>query len=503
MLKIHNVSKQFGGNKAIDSIELEFEQGQVHSLVGENGAGKSTLIKIITGVYQPNEGVLFWEGDKIDDHSPKRAQQLGIHAIHQERQLVSDFNGLENLFLHSRYPVKRKWFGIDWKRMEQEGEALKQKWGIDIPLNIPVSQMTPSEQTLLEVLRAMSTSSKLLILDEPTASLTDKESTLLFSFIERLKERGVAIIYISHRLEEVMSISDRVTVLTGGKVMTTLAKEELSRDTIIHHMTDGGSIQKFKSRERPFENQSTLLQVENLSTKDDRVKKVDFSLHAGEVLGVYGLAGSGRTETLEAIYGIRAMRTGYVRVREEYMTRSTPEELINRGVVMIPEDRHKDGLIMTSTLKDNITLPVLKELVTKGKISKKAEARVVKGEMERFQVKATSPSQYVSELSGGNQQKVVFAKSLLTKPSVFLCDEPTQAVDVMTRSQIHSFLKEQADLGHGIVFVSSDVHEIVEVSDRILIFNEGETVAELQNEHVTTSDILEVCYNFKREGVTP
>lgn len=502
LLQINQISKIFGGHKALDSINLLIEAGKVHSLVGENGAGKSTLIKIITGVYQPTHGSLSWEGKEVKIQTPKDAQQLGINAIHQDRQLVPYFNGLENLFLNTNYPLKKSKLGINWKRMRQEGEALKEKWGIDIPLNIPVSDLTPSERTLLEILRAMSMESKILILDEPTASLTDKESELLFSFIERLKNKGVAIIYISHRLEEVIRISDVVTVLTGGRITMSLNKPELSRELIIHHMTDGQKLKAISKNIQREEDKSIILQVENLQTKDNQVKNVNFSLYKGEVLGVYGLAGSGRTESLEAIYGLRQMVSGQISYNGQPITKPSPKTMIENGIVMIPENRHEAGLIMNSTIKDNMTLPILKSVSKIGKMDNKKEKELVLREMERFKVKATSMKQTVSELSGGNQQKVVFGKALLSRPAIYLCDEPTQAVDIMTRSEIHAFLRKQAEEGKGVVFVSSDINEILEVSDRVLVFSEGETVAELENIDLTTNTILDICYKLKREGVS-
>ncbi|SEP78974.1 ribose transport system ATP-binding protein [Virgibacillus subterraneus] len=502
LLQMKQISKVFGDMKALNSINLSIEQGKIHSLVGENGAGKSTLIKILTGVYQSTSGELFCEGSKVDIKAPKDAQQLGIHAIHQDRQLIPYFNGLENLYLNDPYPLKRGLFGINWRKMKAEAELLKRKWGIDIPLDIPAFKMTPSEQTLLEILRAMNSDSKILVLDEPTASLSDKESELLFSFIERLKNQGVAIIYISHRLEEVIRISDKVSVLTGGKLTTTLNKDELSKELIIHHMTDGEALRTVeKKHEKEPNNKDILLQVNDLRTKDQRVKKADFTLHSGEILGVYGLAGAGRTETLEAIYGLRSIDHGEIRYKGKPILKPSPGKMLQNGIAMIPENRHEEALIMSNTIKDNMTLPIISSVTDKGKINKKKEDTLVDGEMERFKIKATSMKQRVAELSGGNQQKVVFGKALLTEPNIYMCDEPTQAVDIMTRTEIHMFLKKQSELGDGVIFVSSDINEILEISDRVLVFSEGKTVSVLENHNLTTNEILDICYKTKMEGV--
>ncbi|MBM7573732.1 sugar ABC transporter ATP-binding protein [Aquibacillus albus] len=503
LLTMKNISKVFGGNQALDSIYLSINPGEVHALVGENGAGKSTLIKIMTGVYQPTSGRILWEGRPVDVSTPKEAQTLGITAIHQDRQLVPHFNGLENLFLNKKYPLKRNRIQIDWKKMKQEAEALKNSWGIDIPLDVPVSDMTPSERTLLEILRAMDAESRILILDEPTASLSDKESQLLFSFIERLRSQGVAIIYISHRLEEVIRISDRVTVLTAGKLITTLTKDQLSKEVIIHHMTDGKALNHKKKISSDQPKKRTLFQVENLRTKDGRVKQANFSLYSNEILGVYGLAGSGRTETLESIFGLRPMKTDAFYLKGEAITKPNPTMMIENGMVMISENRHEEGLIMGNSIIHNMTLPIINSISNRGKMQRNKEQNIVDKEMNRFNVKATSANQTVSELSGGNQQKVVLGKALLSNPDIYLCDEPTQAVDIMTRSEIHSFLHQQAELGKGIVFVSSDLNEILEVSDRVLLFSEGETVAELENKQLSPSQILNICYHYNRtEGVS-
>ncbi|OLO39192.1 hypothetical protein BTR23_09050 [Alkalihalophilus pseudofirmus] len=501
LLEIDQLNKHFGGNHALKDITLKIKAGEVHSLVGENGAGKSTLIKIVTGVYQPTNGTIKWENEKVKVQTPKAAQQLGINVIHQDRQLVPYFTGLENLFLNQDYPKKKFGIGIDWNAMKQQADALQEEWGIQLPLSTLVSDMSPSERTLLEILRAMMMESKLLILDEPTAALTDKESELLFSFIRRLQEKGVAVVYVSHRLEEVIQLSDQVTVLIGGKIATTLVKEELSKETIIEHMTGGKTIKALKERSDEKRSEQILLSVKGLQTKDQVVKSVDLQLHKGEILGIYGLAGAGRTELLEAIYGLRKIEAGRIQFENNAIEKISPSKSIENGVVLIPENRHDDALIMGNTIRENMTLPILSDLTKRGVIQTKQEFQFVEQEMERFKVKATGSEQTVSELSGGNQQKVVFAKALLCQPTIYLCDEPTQAVDVMTRAEIHRFLQNQADEGKGIIFVSSDLPEVLEISDRIVVMNEGETVAELDNHHLQPNEVLDICYRFKKEVI--
>lgn len=499
LLQTKNITKLFGGNKALDNVNISFEAGTVHSLVGENGAGKSTLIKILTGVYQPTSGQVVWEGKNVQIERPKDAQDLGVNVIHQDRQLVPYFTGLENLFLNRKYP-KNKFGGIDWRKMREQADALKEKWKIDVPLHKPVYEMTATERTMLEILRAMSKKSKVLILDEPTASLTDRESEILFTLIENLRKENVCIIYISHRLEEVIKISDCVTVLTGGRVTASLTKDEITKEKIIYHMTDGQqlAIGEKGNKER---SETVLLSVDQLATKDEKVKNVSFQVHAGEIVGMYGLAGAGRTESMEAIFGLREPASGEVKFQDRPLKSRTPKKMIEQGIVLIPENRHEEGLIMSGTIRHNMTLPILHE-VTKGKfiLNNRLEAEKVSQEMKRFKVKAVGQDQTVSELSGGNQQKVVFGKALLTNPKLYICDEPTQAVDIMTRNEIHLFLRNQASEGKGIIFISSDIQEILEISDRIIVFSEGETVAELENENIDTQTILNICYKYQKEN---
>ena len=368
LLHIEHIAKAFGDSKALDDITLSINSGEVHALVGENGAGKSTLIKILTGVYSPSEGNLHWQGRHVKIASPKEAHDLGIHVIHQDRQLVPSFTGLENLYMYFPYP--KKGLRINWSAMHKEATDLLEKWGMNLPLKRPVSEMTPSEKTMLEIARAMMSDSKLLILDEPTASLTDKESELLFQFIHRLRNEGVAIIYISHRLEEVIHLSDRVSVLMGGKLVKTLAKEEVTGERLIRYMTDGqASFEKLAYHKQTAG--KSLLHVRNLRTVDHTVKNVSFQLNEGEILGIYGLAGAGRTETMEAIYGLRKIESGTITVYQEEVRQPSPAYAIEKGVVLIPENRHEDALIMGNTISENMSLPILKRITKTGILQKK------------------------------------------------------------------------------------------------------------------------------------
>lgn len=499
LLQTMSLNKKFGGHQALHNVDVTFEAGEVHALVGENGAGKSTFIKILTGVYYPTSGDILLNGEAVEIENPKVAQELGINVIHQDRQLIPYFTGLENLFLNRTYP-KTKLGAVNWKKMRKEAETLQNKWQIAVPLHLPVYAMTPTQRTMLEILRAMGQESKMLILDEPTASLTDKEAEVLFALIQKLVDEGVSIVYISHRLEEVTKLAKKVTVLTGGKVTASLEGEEISTDRIIHYMTNGQKMKEVKRSGPIQDTNATLLSVSGLASKDQKVKDVSFTVRAGEIVGMYGLAGAGRTESMEILFGLRQQEAGEIFYKKEKIAKPTPGKMIDHGLILIPENRHDDGLIMSNTIKENMTITTLDQVSKVGVIQNKKEWTKVNEQMNRFKVKAVHMNQPISELSGGNQQKVVFGKSLLTNPDLYICDEPTQAVDVMTRNEIHHFLQQQAKQNKGIIFISSDLHEVLEISDRIIVFSEGKTVADITNDDtIDTHAVLEICYQHQRK----
>lgn len=494
LLQVRELDKRFGDHVALSKFSLTVEAGEVHALVGENGAGKSTFIKILTGVYSSDGGELIWSGQPVEIIDPIAAGKLGIHVVHQDRHLIPFFTGYENLYLGRDYPKRFLGFGVDWKAMKEQAESLKEKWSIQLDLQKTVSQMTPPEKTMLEILKAMMEKGRLLILDEPTASLTDQETRLLFNLIRHLAEQGTAIIYVSHRMDEIFQIADRITVLQNGKVIGTKQSTETDPDQIIAMMTQGKVTQTRYQRREVVKDKTVLLKLTDVATQDQKVKKASLEVRAGEIVGVFGLAGSRRTELLEAIYGTRQISRGEVKVAGKMVNRFSPQASLKRGVVLIPEDRRGHALIMNMNIRENMTLPVLKRFTHWLGIRARQEKATVLSSMNRLKVKATRQEQQVSELSGGNQQKVVFAKALLSEPTLFLCDEPTQAVDVMTRTEIHHLLRKQTEQQKGVLYVSSDLKEILKVADRIYVFRHGETVAELENKAITADDILQKCF---------
>ncbi|WP_019588698.1 sugar ABC transporter ATP-binding protein [Deinococcus apachensis] len=487
LLTLRGLNKRFGTQAALQGVDLSLAAGEVHGLVGENGAGKSTLIKVVSGVYAPSAGELLWDGAPTHFTGPDAAQARGIRVLHQDRQLVPGFSVLENLYLGSAYP-RRAW-GVDWSSMRRAALALQDEWGVRVPLDELAQHLTPTQRTMTEVLRAVLVRSRLLILDEPTASLTHHDADTLFALIHRLRKEGTAVLYVSHRLAEVLDLADHLTVLRGGQVSARFGRGEADAARLVEAMSGQATVREEGAPTRvPAPPGRPLLTVEHLATRDGRVRDVSLTVSAGEVLGVYGLAGAGRTELLEALAGLRARSGGTVRWGE------------GTRAVLIPEDRRGHGLMGHLSVRENTTLATLADHTSWGVVHRTRERQAVAGAMRALNIRASGLEQPVGELSGGNQQKVVFARALARRPNVWLCDEPTQAVDVMTRRAIHHLLRAQASEGAGVVIVTSDLGELLEVSDRALVLREGRDVAELSGGELREEAVLRACYH---EGEVP
>lgn len=491
LLRTAGIGKQFNGVFALKDINFEINAGEIHGLVGENGAGKSTLIKILAGVYSLDAGQVFWNGSQADICNPYQSRQLGINVIHQDRNLIPSFNGIENAYLGLDYETKNGGLTVDWAKMRKRVEAKAKDLGIEIDLDLPASALAPSQRTMLEIVRAMMTDCRLLILDEPTASLTDKESELLFETIYRLKSRNTAILYVTHRMDEIFRLTDRTTVLKNGEMVGTVQTKDVNKEKIISMMTDNWISEKLETAKHYGE---SLLITEHLHSKDNIVKDVSFTVHAGEILGIFGLGGSGRTESLECIYGLRPISEGSVVLENKEIHKNSPENSLKNGLVLICEDRRGMALITSLSVKQNIVLSTIDDYAHLGIVNEQKELEDTRGKIADLMIKTEGPNQTVSQLSGGNQQKVVFAKGLMSRPRVLLCDEPTQAVDVKTRAEIHKLLRKMAQQGSGIVFVSSDLTEVLNVADNIVVMAHGCTCAYIENDGVTSEQILSICY---------
>jgi len=492
LLKVAGLNKVFGQHYALSDVSFEIAAGEVHALVGENGAGKSTFIKIMTGVYSLDAGTIEWKGQKVDIPNPGASRKIGINVVHQDRHLVPSFTGYENLFVGLDYPTRG--VGVNWKAMKRRAEQLRSDFGVEIDLNKTADRMSPPEKTMLEILRAMMLECQLLILDEPTASLTDQEAEKLFALIGRLTAQGTAILYVSHRMDEIFRLSDRITVFRNGQRVDTVNTAETDKEQLIRLMSNA-EVKKSQKRATVKSAADKVLEVDRLSTKDGKVRDASLNVRKGEIVGIFGLAGAGRTELLETIYGLRSPSGGSIAVSGRAVKAPAPRSSIENGVVLIPEERKRDALVLGMTIRENMTLPVLKRFSGMLKLRARRERDEVNAWMKEMNVKAAGSEQAIGQLSGGNQQKVVFAKALLSDPVLFLCDEPTQAVDVMTREEIHRLLKAQADKGCGVLFVSSDLQEVLDIADRLYVLHDSRIVAELDNDGVTPEQVLGYCYS--------
>ena len=490
LLQTKKLCKQFGGIYALKDIDFEIKEGETLGLVGENGAGKSTLIKILTGVYHLDSGEINWEGKLSEIRNPCQSRDLGINVIHQDRNLIPSFNGIENVFLGLPYE-KKVGIAVDWARMKQRVDEVMEELGISIDLSLPASLLTPPQKTMLEIVRAMMTRCKLLILDEPTASLTDREAEMLFDTIAKLKKRGTSILYVTHRMDEIFRLTDRITVFKNGQLVNTVQTEDVDKEKIISMMTDDWVSEKIKTARQFGEGR---LEVEHIFTKDGIVKDASFTAHEGEILGIFGLGGSGRTELLECVYGHRAVAGGTVTIDHQTIGKSTPANSLEKGMVLICEDRRGKALVGSLNVKQNIVLSTIDKYAHFGVVDEKKEVSDAKEQINKLNIKTEGPKQPVMQLSGGNQQKVVFAKALMSNPKILLCDEPTQAVDVKTRQEIHKLLRLKADEGNAVVFVSSDLKEVLEVADNVLIMANGKTKEIFENDGLTAERVLACCY---------
>ena len=489
LLRTEKLSKSFNGVYALSNINFEVEAGEVHGLVGENGAGKSTLIKMLTGVYSIDEGTVFWEDQPVKIPNPSQSRTLGINVVHQDRTLIPAFDGVENAYLGREYP--HKGMQVDWKIMWETVEKTRDELGIELDLSKMAIELSPPQKTCLEIIRAMMNDCKLLILDEPTASLTDKESEILFDIIGKLKKKGTSVLYVSHRMDEIFRLTDRITVFKNGSMVSCVKTSEVDKDKLVSMMTD-----EWKGSDIVHNTNfgKVLLEVQGIRTKDSVMKKGSLKVRDKEILGVFGLGGSGRTELLEGIYGYRPITEGTVTIDGEQQNMLSPANSIKKGMVLISEDRRGKALVGNLSIKENVLLSCIDRYAKHGYLDEKKEKQDVSEKAEALKIRMTGLDQRIIELSGGNQQKAVFAKALMTNPKVFLCDEPTQAVDIMTRNEIHKLLREKADAGNAVVYVSSDLKEILEVADTIQLVVQGETRQLLVNENLTTTEVLSYCY---------
>jgi rhamnose transport system ATP-binding protein len=489
ILEIRNVTKTFPGVRALDGVHFELRKGEIHALMGENGAGKSTLIKVITGVYQPDSGEILLEGKPVSIRGPLDSQKLGIAAIYQHVTCYPDLSVTENIFIGHELvrPLTR---GIRWKELNEKAAALLERLDADFEPRALMGNLSVAQQQIVEIAKALSTNARIIIMDEPTAPLTKRECEDLYRIAEGLRDEGVSILFISHRLEDMYRLASRVTVFRDSRYVGTWNAAEISRDDLIVAMVGRKITQLFPKREVSIGEE--VLRVEGLSRRGF-FKDVSFSVHRGEIVAITGLVGAGRTEVCEAIYGITRADSGRVLLAGKELRAAHPSEALGKGIGYLPEDRLKQGLVLEWAIATNISLPSLERFSKLGWLNRRRENIKAKELAERLEVKANSVYDLVATLSGGNQQKVIVAKLLTGEMKVIILDEPTKGVDVGAKTAIFNIMNDLAKAGYGIVMVSSEMPEVLGMSDRIVVMREGRVSAVLETSGATQESILDAA----------
>ncbi|RKY83315.1 D-xylose ABC transporter ATP-binding protein [candidate division KSB1 bacterium] len=486
LLRLKNISKSYPGVQALDRVSFELKAGEIHALIGENGAGKSTLVKILAGAIQKDSGEIYIENEKIEINSPQTAQRLGISIIYQEFNLSPYLNVAENIFL-GREPVKLFSQFIDWKKLYSEAEKVLNKIGIHLDLKQQVYTLSVAQKQIVEIAKALSLNARIIAMDEPSATLTEHELENLFNLIRVLEEDGIGIIYISHRLEEIFEIATRVTVLRDGKYIATRNVNEINKDDIIKMMVGRELHEEFP--EKRFKKGRKILSVKNVSRKGV-VENISFDVYEGELLGLTGLVGSGRTELARIIFGADPKDEGEIFLNGKKVEITSPRKAISLGIALLTEDRKSQGLILDMSVKENVTIASLDSISRNGFISSLKEKSSVNKFINDLKIKTPSIEQYVRNLSGGNQQKVILARWLFTKSKLLIFDEPTRGIDVGAKIEIYNLINRLIEEGIGIIFISSELPEILGMCDRILVMFEGKINGEFLHKEATQEKIM-------------
>jgi len=487
LLEIHGLTKYYSGVKALDDVSFSVRRGEMHAICGENGAGKSTLIKILTGAVQPTRGRFVFDGVEYTSMTPRKSIDAGIKAIYQEFTLVPYLSVADNIFF-GREPAN----GIvrDIRRTIDETRRLCESFGISLDPKAKVESLGTAEQQIVEILKAVSQSAKLFIMDEPTASLTVNETRTFFEIIARLREQGATIIYISHRLEEVFQLCERVSILTDGKYVVTRETKDVNRAQLIAYMVGRDLVDSYPAGEPPGD--EVILRVQDL--RNARLKGATFSLRRGEILGFGGLVGAGRTELARAIFGADPLTSGAIELRQQEYRPTTPAAALRAGIGLIPEDRKHQGLIMEQSVRYNVSISILKRLERFGLwLNKPEESLYSQKYIRELRIKTPGDFQEAKNLSGGNQQKVVLAKMLAVDCDILIFDEPTRGIDVGAKQEIYALMRAIVAQGKSIIMISSDMPELIGMSDRMVVMSNGYTVGELRRDEYSQERILDLA----------
>lgn len=484
-IEMKGINKSFGTNQVLKNAGFLLKDGEVHALMGENGAGKSTLMKILTGVYTKDSGTVIVDGKEVDYHNPQEAEKAGIVFIYQELNVLFDLTVEENLFMGKEIT---KGFGVcDKKAMRNKAKEILEKMGVDIRTNAVMSDLSVGQQQMIEICKALMVDAKVIIMDEPTAALTQSETEALFKVIKSLRQKGVSIVYISHRMEEIFELCDRITVLRDGAYIDTREIKDIDMNDIVKMMIGREIGERYPKRDVTIGKE--VLRVEGL-TKEKVFHDVTFRVSAGEVLGVSGLMGAGRTEIMQAIFGNMSYESGKVYIEGKEVQIKNPQQAIKAGIGFITEDRKTEGLMLDKSIEENVALPNLGKISRNSVLSGSSEDKLVGKAIEEFHIKCFGPEHECNNLSGGNQQKVVLAKWIYTDPKILILDEPTRGVDIGAKKEIYSVINELAAKGVAIIMVSSELPEVLGMSDRIMVVREGEIRGIINSEEANQENVM-------------
>ncbi|MFT4094152.1 MAG: sugar ABC transporter ATP-binding protein [Niabella sp.] len=493
MIELKNISKSYGGARALDNVSLSVESGKIHALLGENGAGKSTLMKILSGAVQKDSGSIFIDGVEQEINTPKKARDEGIGIIYQEFSLVPELTASENIFLNQLGQS----FWINWDRLHRKAGELVKSLGFSLDVKKKVAKLSVAEQQVVEIAKALTTDIKLIILDEPSDVLGPHEVTILYKVLEQLKKKNIAIIYISHHLQEILQISDSITVLRDGKAITTVENRELNNDKLIAMMLGKELLRTFRKPEDTA-GKTSLFKVSGIKLPMADAE-IEFTARSGEILGIAGLVGSGRTELLRAIFGADAAADKKIYIDDQLTDASSPKISVANNIGMLPEDRKKEGGILSQSIRNNISITNYR-LINKGWgfIKRNKEVENTKTLADRLKIKCASIEANVNALSGGNQQKVILAKWINSGADILLIDEPTRGVDVGARAQIYDILFELTNKGKTLIVVSSDLEELMTLCDRIIVMKKGRLTGEVQKNDFSEEKLLRLAIEEKK-----
>ncbi len=483
-----NIGKSFSGVNVLRKVDFELKPGEVHALVGENGAGKSTFVKILSGVYTSSEGEIFLDNQKVQILNPIVAQKNGISLIHQEPQSFSHLSVAENIFMG--HMDGNNFSRVKWQNINKSSEKILSSIGLEIDPKIIMDGLSIADQQMIEIAGALSKNSKILIMDEPTSPLTPNEVGKLFEIVKQLKSKGIAIIFISHRLEEIRAIADRVTIFRDGDLITTKKIKDLTNDEIIKYMI-GRSIEKVEVKENDYlAKEEFVLSVKNLSYSN-KFRNISFNLRKGEILGFAGLVGAGRTEVAKSLFGAESFDEGEIYFNGNLIINNSPNDAIKKGFAYVPEDRKQMGIFGPVAVEDNITSAVPKDITNNfGLIKKNLVSSKTSNYIKKFNIILTSGRQLIEELSGGNQQKCIISKWLMSNPTVLILDEPTRGVDVGVKSEMYEIINQLAQMGTAIILISSELPEILSLSHRIIVMREGQITKELNHKDASQENIM-------------